>query len=51
MYTIHEQDVSTLNQGITGSSFPPFIVKDANGNHVFFGVTRQQCEQWIANNS
>lgn len=51
MYTIHEQDVSTLNQGLTGSSFPPFVVKDQAGNHVFFGVTRAQCEDWIQRNT
>ena len=51
MYTIEEQDVTTLNQGLISNSFPPFIVKDSEGNHVFFGVTRQQCEEWIANNS
>ena len=50
MYTIEEQNVSSLNQGLISSSFPPFVVKDANGNHVFFGVTRQQCEEWIQNN-
>jgi len=50
MYTIEEQDVSTLNQGVTGNSFPPFVVKDSEGNHVFFGITRQQCEEWIQNN-
>ena len=51
MYTIEEQNVTTLNQGLIGSSFPPFVVKDSEGNHVFFGVTLQQCEEWIANNS
>lgn len=51
MYTIHEQDTSTLNQGLTGSSFPPFVVKDQNGNHVYFGVTRAACEAWIIANT
>ncbi len=51
MYTIHEQDVSTLNQGLTGSSFPPFIVKDQNDNHVYFGATRPDCEAWIIRNT
>jgi hypothetical protein len=51
MYTIEEQDVSTLNQGLVGGSFPPFIVKDSTGAPVYFGVTRAACEEWIQNNT
>ena len=33
-----------------GTTLPPFIVNDENGNPVFYGVTEQQCQEWIDSN-
>ncbi len=47
MYTIVEPYSNT--QEAKEGNVPFFLVKDSNGNTVFFGVTRQECENWINN--
>jgi len=47
MYTIIEPYKNTP-EAIEGN-VPFFLVKDSNGNTVFYAVTRQECENWINN--
>lgn len=49
MYTIEEPYVNTP-EAIEGN-VPFFVVKDSLDQTVFFAVTRQECEEWIENNS
>ena len=46
MYTIEEPFVNTPEA--REGNVPFFLVKDSLGNTVFYAVTRQECEQWIA---
>jgi hypothetical protein len=47
MYTILEPFINTP-EAIEGN-VPFFLVKNSNGDTVFYAVTRQECENWINN--
>ena len=47
MYTIVEPYINTPEA--TEGNFPFFLVKDLNGNTVYFAVTKQECQIWINN--
>lgn len=49
MYIIEEPYINTPEATI--GDLPFFIVKDKNGNIVFYAVTRQECENWINSQS
>jgi hypothetical protein len=49
MYTIIEPYINTPEA--KEGNVPFFFVEDSNGNTVFYGVTKQECEDWINNNS
>jgi hypothetical protein len=34
---------------VAASSVPLFLVKDLNGNTVYYAVIKQECETWINN--
>ena len=47
MYTIDEPYINTPEA--TEGNVPFFLVKDLNGNTVYFAVTKQECQIWINN--
>jgi hypothetical protein len=47
MYTIIEPYKNTPES--TEGNVPFFIIKDSNGNTVYYAVTKQECETWINN--
>jgi hypothetical protein len=47
MYTIVEPYINTPEA--TEGNVPFFLVKDLNGNTVYFAVTKQECQIWISN--
>ena len=47
MYTIDEPYINTPEA--TEGNVPFFLVKDLNGNTVYFAVTKQECQIWIRN--
>jgi hypothetical protein len=47
MYTIVEPYNNTPES--TEGNVPFFLVKDSNGNTVYYAVTKQECETWINN--
>ena len=47
MYTIDEPYINTPEA--TEGNVPFFLVKDLNGNTVYFVVTKQECQIWISN--
>ena len=49
MYTIEEPYANTP-EAVEGN-LPFFQVKDSTGDVVFYAVTRQECENWIQQNS
>lgn len=49
MYTIVETNLN-VNKDAKGE-FPFYQVNDSNGNHVFFAVTYEECQEWISNHT